>query len=77
VFLSSVPIVIIGYTYFPHAVAFKVVLEIIAMIVIIHTIEAYYLNPRIVSSYASFPMSLTLLMLLLGENLFGMVGLIV
>ena len=76
VFLSSIPILIIGYTYFPF-VAVKVVIEIIIMITIIHSIEAYYLNPRIVSSYASFPMSLTLLMLLLGENLFGIVGLLV
>lgn len=76
VFLSSIPILIIGYTYFPGA-SVNVVIEIIVMITIIHAIEAYYLNPRIVSSYSSFPMSLTLLMLLLWENLFGMVGLLV
>jgi predicted PurR-regulated permease PerM len=69
VFLSSIPILVIGYTYFPGS-SVNVIIEIVIMITIIHSIEAYYLNPRIVSSYASFPMSLTLLMLLLGENLF-------
>ncbi len=76
VFLSSIPILIIGYTYFPGA-SVNVVIEIVIMITIIHAIEAYYLNPRIVSSYSSFPMSLTLLMLLLWENLFGMVWLLI
>jgi predicted PurR-regulated permease PerM len=55
----------------------NVVIEIVVMILIIHSIEAYYLNPRIVSSYSRFPMSLTLLMLLLGENLFWIVGLLI
>jgi len=76
VFLSSIPILIIGFTHYPQS-AFNVVIEIVVMITIIHSIEAYYLNPRIVSSYSRFPMSLTLLMLLLGENLFGIVGLLI
>lgn len=72
-FLSAIPILIIGYNYG----GWNVILSIITMLIFIHTIEAYYLNPRIVSSYMELPVFLTFLILLVSENLFGFVGLLI
>lgn len=72
-FLSSVPIIMIWFSYG----WIPVILEIILLITIIHLIEAYYLNPRIVSSYAELPISLTFLILILSEQFFWMAWLLV
>ena len=39
--------------------------------------EAYILNPRIVSSYLELPISLTFLILVISEHIFGVVGLLI
>lgn len=72
-FLSGVPIIILGYGYGGT----NVVLACILMITIIHIIEAYYLNPKIVSSYMHFPIFITLVILLISEHLFGLIGLLI
>lgn len=72
-FLSSVPIVMIGFSFG----GFPVVLECFLLIVVIHMIEAYYLNPRIVSSYAELPISLTFLILIISEQLLGVAWLLI
>lgn len=47
------------------------------MIAIVHAIEAYYLNPRIVSSYVHIPVFITFLILLVSEHFFGLIGLLI
>lgn len=47
------------------------------MIAIVHAVEAYYLNPKIVSSYMHFPVFITLLILLISEHIFGLIGLLI
>ena len=64
-FISSFPILIIWYTKFGWI---AIVFEIIALISIIHALEAYYLNPKIVSSFIHLPVSLTFLVLILSEH---------
>jgi predicted PurR-regulated permease PerM len=54
-----------------------VIVEILLMVTIIHMIEAYYLNPRIVSSYAELPISLTFLILVLSEQFVGFAWLLI
>lgn len=71
-FLSALPIFIIGYDYG----GMNVVMAILGMTAFIHTVEAYYLNPRIVSAYMELPVFLTFLVLLVSEHLFGFVGLL-
>ena len=39
--------------------------------------EAYVLNPKIVSSYMDFPVFITFLILLVSEHIFGFLGLLV
>lgn len=72
-FISSVPILIIGFNYG----GMNVIAAIIIMIAIVHAVEAYYLNPKIVSSYMEFPVFITFLVLLLSEHFFGFIGLLV
>jgi predicted PurR-regulated permease PerM len=47
------------------------------MVAIVHAVEAYYLNPKIVSSYMEFPVFFTFLILLLSEHFMGFIGLMV
>lgn len=73
-FISSFPILLIGYSMVGWMAA---VIEIIFLITFIHAIEAYYLNPKIVSSFVKIPVSLTFLILIIGEHFMGIAGLII
>lgn len=72
-FISSVPIIMIWFSvgWVP------IVIECTILILIIHMIESYYLNPRIVSSYAEFPISMTFLILVISEQFFWFAWLLV
>lgn len=73
-FLSSIPIIIVGFsTYW----GINIVFFIIALMVVIHTIEAYLLNPKIVSKFMNFPVSLTFLILIISEHTFGFAWLLI
>lgn len=74
VFLSSIPILIV---WFSATWSIPIVLAIILLIIIIHTIEAYYLNPRIVSNFLELPVSLTFVILFIWESLFWIAGLLI
>ncbi|MBP9812102.1 AI-2E family transporter [Candidatus Gracilibacteria bacterium] len=72
-FLSGVPILILGYGFG----GIPVVFALVAMIAIVHAVEAYYLNPKIVSSYVHFPVFITFVILLISEHMFGLLGLLI
>ncbi len=72
-FISSAPIIIIGYGLW----GWPIVVAIIAMIAIVHAVEAYYLNPKIVSAYVHFPVFVTFIILILAEHFFGLIGLLI
>lgn len=68
-FISSVPIILVWYTvYWATWITFA--LELILLISVIHFIEAYFLNPKIVSKILSLPISMTFIILLFSEELF-------
>lgn len=67
VFISSIPIIIVWYSTFWWYI---IVFEIVFLVTIVHMIEAYYLNPKIVSNYFELPVSLTFLILIVSEKLF-------
>lgn len=71
--ISSVPIALIGFNYGGT----DVLLMIALMTAVVHTAEAYYLNPKIVSSYMEFPVFITFLILLLSEHFMGFIGLLI
>ena len=72
-FLSGLPIILIGY----GVGGISIVFAIIVMISVIHAIEAYILNPKIVSSYVHFPVFVTFATLIMAEYMFGMIGLLI
>jgi len=74
VFLSSVPILIVWYASYGWLL---IVAVIIILIFIIHFIEAYILNPKIVSSFLELPMSLTFIILIIWEHFFWIAGLLI
>ena len=53
------------------------VIYIIIMIIVIHTLEAYVLNPKFMSSRTDLPIFYTFIVLLISEHIFGTWGLIV
>lgn len=73
VVISLIPLCIIGYTIG----GFKDVIYMVITIVVIHGIEAYILNPKIMSSKTDLPIFYTFLVLIFSEHFFGVWGLIV
>ena len=67
--LSSVPIVIIAL-----ADGFQKALTILAWIIGIHALEAYFLNPKIMGSAARIHPVIVAFSLIAGEHFFGLVG---
>jgi predicted PurR-regulated permease PerM len=77
-FLSWVPILILAYGYgSASGDGLIVVFSVILMIAIVHAVEAYYLNPKIVSSYMHFPVFITFVILIVSEHIFGLIGLLI
>ncbi|MBX9808968.1 AI-2E family transporter [Candidatus Gracilibacteria bacterium] len=77
-FISGVPILIIAYGYGVGTNdSWLIITSCILMIAVVHAVEAYYLNPRIVSSYVHIPVFVTFIILLLSEHFFGLIGLLV
>jgi len=72
-FISGIPILIIAYGYGGG----MSVLLVVSMITIVHALEAYYLNPRIVSSYMNIPVFVTFIILLISEHFLGLIGLLI
>ncbi len=74
VILSSIPIMLVAYISYWDPM---VIVMIIFLIMIIHMIEAYYLNPKIVSSFLELPVSLTFIILIVSEHFFWLAWLLV
>jgi predicted PurR-regulated permease PerM len=73
VILSLIPLTIIAYSIG----GFIKVLYIGLAILIIHAIEAYILNPNLMSSKTNLPVFYTFVILIFSEHFFGVWGLIV
>jgi predicted PurR-regulated permease PerM len=74
VFISSIPIFLIAYWTIWW---YTILVEILLLISIVHVIEAYYLNPKIVSRYLDMPVSLTFVILIISEHLFWVAWLLI
>ncbi|MCM3567475.1 AI-2E family transporter [Neobacillus mesonae] len=73
VIISLIPLVIIAYSIG----GIMTVLYIAIAIAIIHGIEAYILNPNLMSSKTNLPVFYTFIVLIFSEHFFGVWGLIV
>lgn len=77
-FLSGIPILILAYGYgSTTGDSITIVLLCVVMIAIVHAVEAYYLNPKIVSSYLHFPVFITFIILIISEHVLGFMGLLI
>ncbi|MDD3302783.1 MAG: AI-2E family transporter [Candidatus Gracilibacteria bacterium] len=72
-FISSIPILFLGYKLGGASADFA----LLCLVALVHIVEAYYLNPKIVSSFLNLPVSLTFVILLVSERFFGIAGLLV
>ena len=73
VIISLIPLSLIAYTIG----GFIQVLYILIIIAIIHAIEAYILNPKLMSSKTDLPIFYTFIVLIFSEHFFGVWGLII
>ena len=73
VIISLVPLTIIAFTIG----GFLKVVYVIIAVMIIHGIEAYILNPKLMSSKTDLPVFYTFIVLIFSQNFFGVWGLII
>ena len=73
VIISTIPLGLVAYS----VGGIRDVIYIIVMVIVIHTIEAYVLNPKFMSSQTDLPIFYTFIVLLVGEHFWGNWGLIV
>ena len=74
VFMSSIPILLVWYATYDD---YMIIVAIWLLIMIIHMIEAYYLNPKIISKFLELPVSLTFIILIISEHLFWLAWLLI
>jgi len=73
VIISLIPLLTIGYTIG----GYTYIIILIIFICIIHAIEAYILNPKLMSSKTNLPVFFTFIVLIFSEHFFGVWGLII
>ncbi|AKP67233.1 AI-2E family transporter [Companilactobacillus ginsenosidimutans] len=73
VIISLIPLSFVAYS----VDGFKYVIYIIIMVIVIHMIETYFLNPQFMSSMTHLPIFFTFVILIVSEELLGAWGLII
>lgn len=73
VIISTIPLSLVAYS----VGGIRDVIYIIVMIIVIHALEAYVLNPKFMASQTDLPIFYTFVVLLVSEHLWGTWGLIV
>ncbi|MFY4773657.1 AI-2E family transporter [Metabacillus sp. RGM 3146] len=73
VIISLVPLCIIAYTIN----GLLGIVYIVILIIVIHVIEAYILNPKLMSAKTDLPVFYTFIVLIVSEHFFGVWGLII
>lgn len=73
VVLSFIPLSIIAFSIG----GLQKVLLVVALVLILHAFESYVLNPKLMSMKTKLPIFLTFAILMVGEHLMGMWGLLV
>ncbi|WP_342506563.1 AI-2E family transporter [Sporosarcina sp. FSL K6-2383] len=73
VIISLVPLTIIGFTIG----GYLTVIYLFIAVMVIHAIEAYILNPKLMSSKTDLPVFYTFIVLIFSQNFFGVWGLII
>lgn len=72
-FISLIPLCLIAYTIG----GFIKIIYVLVAIAVIHGVEAYILNPKLMSSKTNLPVFYTFIVLIFSQNFFGVWGLII
>ncbi|UNL41835.1 AI-2E family transporter [Ligilactobacillus agilis] len=73
VIISAIPLSFIAYS----VGGIRDVIYVIVMLLVVHALESYILNPKLMSSKTELPIFYTFVVLVASEHLFGVWGLIV
>lgn len=73
VIISLIPLTIIGF----NVGGISKVLAVVVMIAVIHSLEAYVLNPKLMSNKTHLPVCFVFMILLVGEHYLGVWGLLI
>lgn len=73
VFISLIPLSIIAF----NIGGFIEILYVIIMVTILHTLEGYVLNPKLMSAKVKLPTFITFMLLLISEHFLGIWGLLI
>lgn len=73
VFISMVPLTIIAYSIG----GFQYIIYVVILVVFLHALEGYILNPKLMSHNTKLPIFVTFLVLIISEHLMGIWGLVV
>ncbi len=71
VFISGIPILFAGIVEYP---GWSIVIVILAMLLVIHIVEWYFLNPRIVGQSLNIPAPIIFIILFVSEHFMGLAG---
>jgi len=71
VFISGIPILFAGIVEYP---GWSIIIVILSMLAIIHIIEGYFLNPRIVGRSLNIPAPIIFIILFVSEHFMGLAG---
>jgi predicted PurR-regulated permease PerM len=73
VIISLIPLCAIAFSIG----GFMKVIYVLVMVIVLHSLEAYLLNPKLMASKTNLPMFYTFIVLIFSEHFFGVWGLIV
>lgn len=73
VIVSLVPLSIIAF----NIGGFKTIIYVLILVAILHALESYILNPKLMSQKTKLPVFYTFLVLIVSENILGIWGLII
>ena len=73
VFISMIPLLIIAYSIG----GINYIIYVIILITILHVLESYILNPKLMADNTKLPVFITFLVLIISEHFMGRWGLIV
>ncbi len=73
VIISLIPLTIIAF----NIGGFKMIVYILVLVAILHALESYILNPKLMSQKTKLPVFYTFVVLIVSENLLGIWGLII
>ena len=73
VIVSLIPLAIIAFTIG----GFKMIIYILVLVAILHALESYILNPKLMSQKTKLPVFYTFVVLIVSEHILGIWGLII